>query len=399
MTPPVESPMTIGIAGPVSLDLLHYPDGLPDTPEGYPAPVVSHFVNALLRRGHRVVVFTTSPGPGLEEPMVFDQGQLVVCVAPRYRARSALTFFGRERRWLRSLMDQYPVDLVHAMWSYEFALAALQSGRPTIVHYHDHARTILRQRRDAYRFLRWILSAYVTGRAKHKVANSEYLKRAFGRSGRHMVVIPNFLPVSAIAQREDSAKRLSQVVVVSNGFAGRKNVPLALEAFRLLRRRQPAAELVLIGDEMGADESAGLYAREHGLDAGVSCRGQRPYAETVGTIRESAALLSPSLEESFGMTILEAMAVGTPVVAGQSSGNVPELLADDCGLLCQVTDALSIADALESVMSERERTTRWVSRAYHRYETLYSEGAVLDRLEELYRRVSSTSLSSGGASE
>lgn len=388
-----ESPIRVGIAGPVSLDLLDYPEGCPaGLPEGYPAPVIAHFVNALLRRGHEVVVFTTSRG--LDVPMVFDQGGLVICIAPRYRPRSALTFFGREREWLTLLMVEHPTDIVHAMWSYEFALAALQSGRPTIVHYHDHAWTILKHTRDAYRFLRWILSAYVTTRARHKVANSGYLKRAFGRSGRGMVVIPNFMPAFALPKFDDSAAHASRIVVVSNGFSGHKNVAKALEAFRVLKQRHPSAEMVLVGNEMGVDQAAAVYAREHGFGEGVSYRGERPYAETVGIIRDSSVLLSPALEESFGMTILEAMAVGTAVVAGVDSGNVPELLdGGNCGLLCDVTDVMSVVEALESALSASEEMASIRQRAHERYERLYSETAVMDGLEVIYRRVLSSEFS------
>lgn len=384
--------MRIGIAGPVDLGLLDYPEGCPsDLPAGYPAPVIAHVVNALLRRGHHLVVFTTSLG--LSQPLVIDQGRLIVCVAPQSRPRSALTFFRSERRWLRRLMAEHPADLIHASWSYEFALAGLQSGLPTIVHYRDHAWTILRHKRDAYRFLRWLLSVYVTMRAEHKVANSEYLKRAFGRSGRNMVVIPNFLPASALPGREDFARCASRIVVVSNGFTGRKNVAVALDAFSLLRQRCPDARLVLIGVDLGEGQVAAEYAQRNGLDAGVSFKGSQSYKDTLVAIRGSAVLLHPALEESFGMTILEAMAVGTPVVAGQRSGNVPELLGHgECGLLCDATDPESVAEALEATLTDTEEVADRVEHGRERYQTIYSEDSAADRLEALYRLVASGSL-------
>jgi len=380
--------LRIGIAGPVSLDLLDYPEGPPpDLPEGHPAPIVSHFVNALLERGHRLVVFTTSRG--LVEPMVLDQGRLVVCVAPRYRPRSALLFFSRERRSLRSLMRRYPCDLIHAMWSYEYALAALQAGGPVVVHYKDHAWTILKHSRDAYRFLRWLLSAYVTLRAKNRIANSAYLKQAFGPRGRDMEVISNFLPSEVVwSQPTRSRKRTGVVVTVSNGFHGHKNVATALGAFASLRHAGLVCEYRLVGNEMGPGQEAQSFAVRNGLAESVVFLGKLPFDQTLAEIGDAALLLHPSLEESFGMTILEAMAVGTPVIAGRRSGNVPDLLdSGRCGYLCDVRDPADIERAATDALTRREETETRVTLARRRFEDFYSEEKVMEDLERYYSRM------------
>lgn len=377
----------LGMAGPVSLDLIAHPDGFPrDLPEGYPAPIVAHFVNGLLRRGHHVTVFTTSKG--IQEPRVIEQGQLIVCIAPRYRPRSAVSFFRRERRWLRALMREYPCDLIYAMWSYEFALAALDSGMPTIVHYHDHAWTILRNNADAYRFLRWLLNARVTRRAQHCVANSEYLKAAFGLQGRDMYVIPNFLPVDASLEDVPFAERADRIVTVSNGFAGHKNVQRALEAFQRARRQGLCAEFRLIGHQMGPGEEAEQYAHAHGLADGLKFVGPVSYEKALAEIANAKLLLHPALEESFGMTILEAMRAGTPVVAGRKSGNVPYLLDfGRCGYLCDVTDARDIEVTLIEALTKADDTEARVCSGRQRFEQCYSEDRALDRLEIYCSRV------------
>ncbi|MCZ7663144.1 MAG: glycosyltransferase family 4 protein [Thermoleophilia bacterium] len=372
----------------MSLDLLDYPGGRPAVlPEGYPAPIVSHFVNALLRRGHSVVLYTTSQG--VESPAVIDQGRLVVCVAPRYRPRSAVSFFAQERQWLNSLMAQHPCDLVHAMWSYEFALAALDSGVPTVVHYHDHAWTILKHKRDAYRFLRWLLSAYVSTRAKHRVANSEYLKRAFGRHGRDMQVIPNFLPVATgVRDGGPTKRRKGCVVTVSDGFDGWKNVSMGLRAFGALRRRGLASEYHLVGHDMGPGEAAESFARENALADGVRFLGVVPYDRALAEIATATLMVHPALEESFGMTILEAMAANTPVVAGCSSGNVPDLLdGGRCGYLCDVRNAAEVERTLAAALTDHAETRRRCENAQQRYLERYSEDRVIPELETYWEGI------------
>ena len=382
------SGLRIGMAGPVSLDLIDYPRGRPsDLPGGYPAPIVAHFVNALLRRGHSVVVFTGSRG--LERPMVIDQGSLIVCVAPRYRPRAVLSFYARERRWLRSLIREHPCDLIHAMWSYEYALAALQSRSPVVVHYHDHAWTIVKHVRDTYRLLRWPLNNFVTRRARNRVANSLYLKQAFGRRGRDMEVIPNFLP-NHVMERVASApgERSERMVTVSNGFHGHKNVARALETWPLLKGKGLVSEYRLVGHGMGPGEEAESYAMERDLAEGVVFVGAVSFEEALEEIRSSTLLLHPSLEESFGMTILEAMAAGTPVVAGRSSGNVPELLGQGaCGYLCDVDDPHDIERAVTDALTHKDTTAVKVTQALEQVRQRYSEDRVMEQLEQYYARV------------
>lgn len=380
--------LTVGMAGPVSLDLLEYPRGVPQQlPPGYPAPIVAHYTNALLRRGHTVSVFTTSRE--LSQPVVFDQGNLVVCVAPRYRPRSAVSFYARERRWLRSLMQEHPCDLVHAMWSYEFALAALQSHTPSVVHYRDHAWTIFRHSPDAYRLLRLLLDTYVTARASNRIANSAYMSQQISFPGRDVPVIPNFLPSSfAVTPRDTSPRTKGTIVTVSNGFYARKNVTVALRAFADLRAQGLASEYRLVGAGCGPGQEAQAYAAQHGLADGVTFLGALPFERALAEIGAAALLLHPSLEESFGMTILEAMALGTPVVAGREAGNVPELLGGgSCGYLCDVRDHADIERAVATCLAEADDRAEKVLRARHRFEALYSEEAVMNDLELYYSRM------------
>ena len=69
-------------------------------------------------------------------------------------------------------------------------------------------------------------------------------------------------------------------------------------------------------------------------------------------IAAADAVLHPAREEAFGMVVLEAMASGTPVVGGWSSGNVPCLLGGGCGLMCDVTRDVDVAAALAALLAD-----------------------------------------------
>ena len=66
---------------------------------------------------------------------------MTICVAKEYPFPGR-SFFRRERKALTDFMKRYSPDIVNAQWSYEFALAALDSRIPTIVTVRDHSLTI-----------------------------------------------------------------------------------------------------------------------------------------------------------------------------------------------------------------------------------------------------------------
>jgi glycosyltransferase involved in cell wall biosynthesis len=140
-------------------------------------------------------------------------------------------------------------------------------------------------------------------------------------------------------------------------FVGRltrqKALPVAFEALQEV----DGARLLLVGDgpERSELESA---ARRLGLDGRVEFAGARSRDEVLRTLAGATALVLPSAWENLPHAAVEALAVGTPVVA-TAVGGVPEVVHDgENGLLVPANDAAALAAALRRVVSEpglRER--------------------------------------------
>lgn len=110
-----------------------------------------------------------------------------------------------------------------------------------------------------------------------------------------------------------------------------KNHARLFEALALVRQERPELRLVLTG--------SGHEGRP--VPDGVDVRGRVPGDELLRLYRSASALVFPSLYEGFGMPVLEAMAVGTPV-ACSTAGSLPEV-AGDAAVLFDPADPEAIA--------------------------------------------------------
>lgn len=381
--------MRLAICAPVSLPALRRYLGPGDgssCPQGLGGVPATQLALELLRRGWRLSIYTLDPG--VTERVDLEGPRLKVVVGPYRRAGRARDFFRTERAALRSAIAEDGPDLVHAHWTYEFALAGIESGVPTIVSVHDWAPTILRLSPDPYRFMRLLMHFRSIREAHATVAVSPYIQRALSRAtGRVSPVVPNALDDDLFVPEPRSfPSGPPRIVSINNGFGKRKNVRVLLQAFGIVRAAHPEAVLQLVGSGYEPDGEAQRWASARGLGSGVRFLGERPYAEVHDLLRQAAILVHPSLEESFGMTILEAMAKRTPVIAGAHSGAVPWVLGHgQAGVLVDVRSAAAIAKAASGLL---DRASEWESYSRRGYEAAYERfrlTRVVDDYVSLYR--------------
>lgn len=133
-------------------------------------------------------------------------------------------------------------------------------------------------------------------------------------------------------------------VLHAGGASRRKNLPALAAAWHRVRVAAPDVSLVMVGPTHPARTA--LFENI----PGVIMLGRVDEALVQGLLASACAIAVPSVDEGFGLPVLEGMAVGTPVVASDSS-SIPEVAGDGALLVPPTGDG--IADGLIAILQEQ----------------------------------------------
>lgn len=138
---------------------------------------------------------------------------------------------------------------------------------------------------------------------------------------------PNFLYENFGVPRED------RVLLFVGRLGKEKNLDFLLRVFSLVLQKQRAATLVLVGS--GPEKEAlGAFAKELGIGTKVVFTGLLAPDVVVGAYRSADLFVFPSVTETQGLVLLEAMAAGLPVVARAAFGSLAMVRDGVTGFLC-----------------------------------------------------------------
>ncbi len=197
-------------------------------------------------------------------------------------------------------------------------------------------------------------------------------------------VIHNFVDTELFHPGAGEGRRGSVpcAVHVSN-FRPVKRVPWLLRAFALATRGRTSM-LTLIGD--GPDRAAcEQLARQLEIADQVRFLGERDAIPEL--LAPAHVFVLSSADESFGLSALEAMSCGTPVVA-TAVGGVSEVVEDGVtGLLAGVDDMEDFAAKLAQLLFDAPRAERMGRAARHAAVERFARAKIVRRYEDLYRRL------------
>lgn len=165
-------------------------------------------------------------------------------------------------------------------------------------------------------------------------------------------------------------------------FVGRltaeKGLATLLDAWSRLTLPVP---LKVIGDGPLADE----VKEAAGRDSRITWLGRRPREEVLAVLGDAACIVVPSLTyETFGRTIIEAFAKGTPAVVGDHGAMAELVQPGKTGMRFRPGDAADLTCKLEDLFRQPDTLIAMRASARHEYETRFTASAVLISLLEVY---------------
>lgn len=392
--------MKIGICSPVNpcelKEYLHSDKEIPSINKG--ATAINTYIKELLVEGHEVTVFTSAVPSNEPNDIVLKGDKLEIHIIHStpgiyiYHALSRIYMIKRLRKYMHPYIGK--IDVLHAQWTYDFALAAkaYEKEIPVFCTVRDWCPYIMSIQKG-FRKLQWWLYNLIfkeVMNSKHIcfIANSEYTYKQIVTKypSKHVNVIYNPIDKSLILNNK--CKSVSGIVFISiarNLAEGRKNVRKLLEAFQFFRKKHLYSRLKLIG--CGLEVGTPIYKeyKKAGLLESVDLLGQLRHIDLIDAIDDSTCLIHPSLEETFGNILVEAMARCVPIIGGEKSGAVPQVLEEGaCGILCNVSDVNSIIMAMEKAC-DKKFSDELVKRATIILKEKYSSDSIVHQHIYLYK--------------
>lgn len=142
-----------------------------------------------------------------------------------------------------------------------------------------------------------------------------------------------------------------------------KNHDLLLRAFATVVAREHDTMLVLTGGEGPAEQAVIEQISQLGLRGRVRRTGLIPRRDVMAIVRGAVAMVYPSRYEGFGLPVLEAMSVGTAVLAADAAA-LPEVVGEG-GQLIAADDMEAWADAMTRILEDGDERRR-LAEAGHR---------------------------------
>jgi glycosyltransferase involved in cell wall biosynthesis len=339
---------------------------------GGPASHAPELAQHLLARGHEVAVVTTADGPPRPERYRVDWISRRIPVGARHAAVAE-----KVRSRGRGADVVYATSMIGRA-----ALGSAAARRPLVIKLTTDEAYERAQRRglfegdmDAFqavdgdlrvRALRRSRDAALR-RATRVICPSAYLREmavSWGVSPERVIVIPNPAPDLPLLPTRDEARAALGIHGPTLAFAGRIGRQKSLEVGMDAVSRVAGVRLLVAGD--GPEREA----MERLATDCVRFLGPLPREDVLRLFRAVDASLLSSTWENFPHTIVESLAVGTPVIA-TAVGGVPEVVKDgENGLLAPPGDPGALATAIHHFYGEpglRERLSAAAARSVATY--------------------------------
>lgn len=172
-----------------------------------------------------------------------------------------------------------------------------------------------------------------------------------------------------------------KIVTTASADTPLKGLHILVEAYHKLLNTHPDLELVVIGKLRKGQARRAIL--DLGLRDRVVFKSDLTRDELANEFRSATVAVTPSLYEGFGLPAAEAMSCGTPVIV-TDGGALPEV-AGDAGVIVPKGDPNALADAIDGLVSNRERRSEVAEACLKRANARFNWGSIAPKYIDFFR--------------
>ena len=287
------------------------------------------------------------------------------------------------------ILREKKIDVIHTHNTQPLidgTLGALLAGVRTIVH-TDHSREFPDKRR--YMFAEWLLSHFVYKMVGVSTPTSQDLIKYERISPRKIATVLNGIDGSQFDITVDRQKKRMELGIAGKGpviglgvrLSRQKGITYLLQAMPEIIKRYPDITLVIAG-KGDCEEDLKREAADLGIEKNTLFIGLRLDMSEVLKVLDLYVL--PSLWEGLPIVLLEAMAVGCPIVATNVGGNHMAIAHGENGSLVESKNPKALATEIIRVLGDEQLRRRYAKRGLELFTTNFTAEAMTTRYEKLY---------------
>jgi D-inositol-3-phosphate glycosyltransferase len=379
---------------------------------------IAHVAQNLARLGYQVDVFTRRDNKDLPEIYNWMDGLRVIHVpagpAEYVRKEELLDYMGDFTCYMINFVKEQPrpYNLVHAnFWMSGLVAADLKAatGIPFVITFHalGQVRRQFQGEQDGFPVQRLEIEQRIAREADGIIAecpqDRQDLIEFYAANPARITEIPcgfdplELWPINKRKARKQIGVPANELIVLQLGrMVPRKGVDTAIRGFaRMVQEGNVAARMVIVGGgsrepnptitpEIGRLQQ---IAREENVLNRVIFAGRRGRQELKFYYSAADVFISTPWYEPFGITPVEAMACGTPVIGANVGGIKHTVVDNETGYLVPARDPQAVADCLLALYRDPEKLKRFSQQALKRVNECFTWQKVGERMAGYYEQL------------
>jgi glycosyltransferase involved in cell wall biosynthesis len=288
------------------------------------------------------------------------------------------------RMFIYLLFNGKTYDLIHSQWTIAslaaFLYKPLYKGK--IVNTFHGSDIHLASNRLIFR----AITKMIINKSDKNFCVSSSLKLEIVKWGirpEKINVIPNGININRLNSQPIERKK---TILFVGSLTKNKNVDLLIRSFSKVVLDYPDFELIVVGD---GDELGNLkeIARHLNLELKVSFLGSLSPEEVIKHMYEAYLFVLPSVNEGFGVVLIEAMATGLPCI-GTRSGGITDIITDSVGALFEPYNEQQLSQILINLIADKVLYTKFSSNSRKYIEENFQWQHIIKRYINEYRDIS-----------